>query len=111
LMNILKLFSTNLHPEVRMVCQKVKYLFNSINIDSFLIIIIIIIPYYQTLCRSLILLRNKSLLSPTDLLSLFFELLRCQDKALRQFLQMHIINDIKNINSKHKDAKLNKVKI
>ncbi|CAG9859599.1 unnamed protein product [Phyllotreta striolata] len=61
----------------------------------------------MTLCRALILLRNKNLLAPTDLLELFFQLLRCQDKNLRTFLQNHIITDIKNINSKHKNAKLN----
>ncbi|XP_023018799.2 SDA1 domain containing protein Mys45A [Leptinotarsa decemlineata] len=58
-------------------------------------------------CRALILLRNKNLLAPTDLLELFFQLLRCQDKALRSFLQNHIITDIKNLNAKHKNAKLN----
>lgn len=61
----------------------------------------------MTLCRALILLRNKNLLTPTDLLSLFFHLLRCQDKALRKFLETHIITDIKNMNSKHKNAHLN----
>lgn len=61
----------------------------------------------MTLCRALILLRNKNLLEPTDLLELFFKLLRCQDKALRSFLENHIITDIKNINRKHKNAKLN----
>lgn len=58
-------------------------------------------------CKALILLRNKNLLSPYDLLQLFFQLLRCQDKHLRVFLQTHIITDIKNINSKQKDMKLN----
>lgn len=61
----------------------------------------------MSLCKALILLRNKNLLAPTDLLELFFQLLRCQDKALRTFLQTHIITDIKNVNSKHKNAKLN----
>ncbi|KAK3913405.1 Protein SDA1-like protein [Frankliniella fusca] len=61
----------------------------------------------MTFCRALILLRNKNLLAPTDLLSLFFQLLRCQDKQLRQFLENHIITDIKNVNSKHKNSKLN----
>ncbi|XP_034234872.1 protein SDA1 homolog [Thrips palmi] len=61
----------------------------------------------MTFCRALILLRNKNLLAPTDLLSLFFHLLRCQDKQLRQFLETHIITDIKNVNSKHKNTKLN----
>ena len=57
------------------------------------------------------LLRNKGLISPTSLLELFFELLRCQDKLLRKTLYMHIVNDIKRINSKHKDNKLNTVSI
>jgi protein SDA1 len=61
----------------------------------------------MTFCRALILLRNKNLLAPTDLLELFFKLLKCQDKALRSFLETHIITDIKNMNSKHKNAKLN----
>lgn len=61
----------------------------------------------MTFCRALILLRNKNLLAPTDLLELFFKLLRCQDKALRAFLETHIVTDIKNINAKHKDARLN----
>lgn len=61
----------------------------------------------MTLCKALILLRNKNLLAPTDLLELFFQLLRCQDKSLRTFLQNHIIMDIKNVNAKHKNAKLN----
>ncbi|EFN85212.1 protein SDA1 homolog [Harpegnathos saltator] len=63
----------------------------------------------MTFCKALIQLRNKSLLEPTALLSLFFELLKCQDKALRQFLQTHIITDIKNINIKRKNAKVNTV--
>jgi len=65
--------------------------------------------FLQIFCKALIQLRNKSLLEPTALLSLFFELLKCQDKALRQFLQTHIITDIKNINAKHKNAKVNTV--
>jgi len=91
-------------------------------------------------------LRNKDLVSPTSLLGLFFELLRCHDKLLRkvceffsailfsELLQMlecciellqsllikkcplslqtlytHIVTDIKNINAKHKNNKLNTV--
>lgn len=44
-----------------------------------------------------------------DLLALFFNLLRCKDKQLRKFLQDHIITDIKNMNTKHKDVKFNTV--
>ena len=63
----------------------------------------------QTFVKALILLRNKNLLTPTALLELFFELLRCQDKALRDFLQSHIVSDIKNVNAKRKNMKLNSV--
>ncbi|XP_050465864.1 protein SDA1 homolog [Cataglyphis hispanica] len=63
----------------------------------------------MTFCKVLIQLRNKSLLEPTALLSLFFELLKCQDKLLRQFLKTHIVTDIKNVNAKHKNAKVNTV--
>lgn len=55
----------------------------------------------------MILLRNKGLLEPTALLSLFFELLRCQDKSLRLFLKTHIITDIKNVNSTQRNVKVN----
>lgn len=58
--------------------------------------------------KSLVLLRNKNMLTPTDLLMLFFKLLRCQDKVLRIFLQDHIVTDIKNINAKSKNMKMNK---
>merc|ERR1711915_1062897 len=60
-----------------------------------------------SICRARILLRNKSLLAPADLHKLFFTLLRCQDKSLRSFLKDNIVNDIKNINAKGKDQKLN----
>eukprot|EP00092_Neocalanus_flemingeri_P019099 GFUD01020689.1.p1 GENE.GFUD01020689.1~~GFUD01020689.1.p1 ORF type:complete len:677 (-),score=233.24 GFUD01020689.1:31-2061(-) len=60
-----------------------------------------------SLCRALILLRNKALIAPADLHKLFFNLLRCQDKSLRSFLKDNIVNDIKNINAKGKDQKLN----
>nr|XP_045583538.1 protein SDA1 homolog [Procambarus clarkii] len=58
--------------------------------------------------KALVLLRNKNMLSPIDLHMLFFQLLHCQDKRLRQFLKRHIVTDIKNINSKGKNMKLNK---
>lgn len=61
------------------------------------------------MCRALILLRNKNLISPTALLTLFFQLLRCPDKELRSFLKNHIITDIKNVNSKSKNVQLNNV--
>ncbi|XP_029454364.1 protein SDA1 homolog [Rhinatrema bivittatum] len=61
----------------------------------------------MTFCKALIMLRNKDLINPTSLLELFFELLRCHDKLLRKTLYTHIVTDIKNINSKHKNNKLN----
>ncbi|NP_001082492.1 protein SDA1 homolog isoform X1 [Xenopus laevis] len=61
----------------------------------------------MTLCKALIMLRNKNLISPSVLLELFFELLRCQDKLLRKTLYTHIVTDIKNINAKHKNNKVN----
>ncbi|XP_036331858.1 protein SDA1 homolog [Rhagoletis pomonella] len=57
--------------------------------------------------KALILMRNKNLIPAIDLLELFFQLLSCPDKNLRSFLQTHIITDIKNMNAKHKDMKLN----
>eukprot|EP00039_Didymoeca_costata_P007258 m.97849 g.97849 ORF g.97849 m.97849 type:complete len:707 (+) comp13613_c0_seq2:215-2335(+) len=62
----------------------------------------------QTLCRALILMRNRDLLSPTDLLELFFKLFRCPDKLLRITLYKHITGDIKRINQKHKQNQINK---
>lgn len=61
----------------------------------------------NSFCRALILLRNKNLIPALDLLELFFQLLRCPDKSLREFLENHIITDIKNMNAKQKDMKLN----
>ncbi|XP_069482396.1 protein SDA1 homolog [Ambystoma mexicanum] len=61
----------------------------------------------MTFCKALIMLRNKNLINPTVLLELFFELLRCHDKLLRKTLYTHIVSDIKNINAKHKNNKVN----
>uniref|UniRef100_A0A6B2FBD4 Protein SDA1 n=2 Tax=Crotalinae TaxID=8710 RepID=A0A6B2FBD4_9SAUR len=61
----------------------------------------------MTFCRALILLRNKNLINPTSLLELFFELLRCHDKFLRKTLYTHIVTDIKNVNAKHKNNRMN----
>ncbi|CAK1596107.1 unnamed protein product [Parnassius mnemosyne] len=60
-----------------------------------------------SLCKCLILLRNKNFVTSYDLLELFFSLIKCQDKNLREYLKTHIITDIKNMNMKHKDMKLN----
>ncbi|XP_059618258.1 protein SDA1 homolog [Phlebotomus argentipes] len=78
LIDVLKTFSINLDPTVR-----------------------------NALCKALILLRNKNLIPALQLLELFFQLLRCPDKNFREFVRTHIITDIKNINAKNKDMKLN----
>ncbi|CAL1544405.1 unnamed protein product [Lymnaea stagnalis] len=61
----------------------------------------------MTLVKALIMLRNKELISATQVLQLFFKLLRCEDKLLRKTIYQYVVADIKNINSKHKNAKLN----
>ena len=35
----------------------------------------------MSFCRALILLRHRNMLEPSELLTLFFDLLRCQDKG------------------------------
>jgi len=61
----------------------------------------------MTTCKALILLRNKNLASPMKVLELFFKLLNAPDKLLRSTLYSHIVNDIKNVNAKHKNNKIN----
>lgn len=78
LVQLLKKHSTVLDPDLRMEC-----------------------------CKALILLRRKDLLPPSDLLILFFDLFKCQDKILRNYLKEHIVYDIRTINAKQKDNRLN----
>ncbi|XP_054724201.1 protein SDA1 homolog [Uloborus diversus] len=80
LMDLLREYSTVLEPSMRM-----------------------------SLCKALILMRNRGILAPVDLIKLCFELLRCSDKILRKQLHIYIISDIKKLNMKHKNAKLNSV--
>ncbi|XP_059141085.1 protein SDA1 homolog [Physella acuta] len=61
----------------------------------------------MTLVKALIMLRNKELITATEVLQLFFKLLRCEDKLLRKTIYQYVVADIKNVNSKHKNAKLN----
>ena len=61
----------------------------------------------MSFCKALVLLRSKNFLTPIELLPLFFQLLNCQDKNLRQYLETHIITDIKNMNKHHKNGRLN----
>ncbi|GIY89881.1 protein SDA1 homolog [Caerostris darwini] len=59
------------------------------------------------LVKALILMRNRGILLPTDLITLFFELLHVKDKILRDLIQIHIISDLKKINAVHKNVKVN----
>ncbi|CAH1776930.1 unnamed protein product [Owenia fusiformis] len=61
----------------------------------------------MNLVKALMLLRNKGLIPATTILEQFFGLFRCKDKLLRKTLYSYIIQDIKNTNAKHKNAKLN----
>ena len=78
---------------------------------AYIYIVIIIffsnLPLFQTLVKAVIMLRNKDLVSATAVLQLFFKLLRCEDKLLRKTIYQYVVSDIKNINSKHKNARLN----
>ncbi|KAK7097160.1 protein SDA1 homolog [Littorina saxatilis] len=61
----------------------------------------------MTFVKALIMLRNKGLIEATSVLELFFRLFRCQDKLLRKTIFNYIVYDIKNINAKHKNVRLN----
>lgn len=61
----------------------------------------------NSMCSALMLMRNKGLISPLNLLELFFKLFRCKDKLLRNILYSHIVTDIKNMNMKHKNNRVN----
>lgn len=79
LMNLLRNYSTSLHRASRMAC-----------------------------CKGLMILRSKAFLELKELLPLFFELVRCPDKALRAYIKQNIISDIKSINKKSHNHKVNK---
>lgn len=61
----------------------------------------------MTFVKALILLRNKGLIDAASVLEMFFKLFRCQDKLLRKTILNYIVNDIKKINSKQRNVKLN----
>lgn len=77
--DVLEKYATSLNPDVRMV-----------------------------MCKQLILLRSKGLIKPLGLYQLCFKLFRCKSKVLRKELRDFVIQDIKNVNSRHKDNKLNR---
>ncbi|XP_047145437.1 protein SDA1 homolog [Hydra vulgaris] len=61
----------------------------------------------MTLCKALVLLRNKNMVPPLQVLQLFFKLLKAKDKLLRKTLYNHIVGDIKRVNAKNKNNKIN----
>ena len=60
------------------------------------------------LIQSLILLRNRGLLDPLILIKFCFKLFSINDKTLRVTLQQYIVNDIKSMNVKKHNDKVNK---
>lgn len=79
LINLLRNYSTGLHRASRLAC-----------------------------CRALVALRSKSCIELQDIMPLFFELARCQDKQLRSYLKQSIITDIRNMNKKSRNDKVNR---
>ncbi|KNC52670.1 mystery 45A [Thecamonas trahens ATCC 50062] len=61
----------------------------------------------KTLVRCLVLCRNKGLVDPLVSLSLAFKLFRVNDKVLRETLFNHIVSDIRNMNKKRINNKVN----
>jgi protein SDA1 len=62
----------------------------------------------RALVQALVLLRNRGMIPALTLLQRCFRLFRCRDKALRERLYSHVITDIKTINQKQRDDKLNR---
>lgn len=62
----------------------------------------------KSLVQSLILLRSRNVISITSILPLFFKLFRIKDKKIRSILYHHIVQDIRKINRKKKDEKVNR---
>ena len=62
----------------------------------------------EKLFQSLVLMRNKSLIDPLLVIKLSFRLFAVNDKALRVALGDYIVNDIKVINQKKQNDKLNR---
>lgn len=62
----------------------------------------------KILVQALVLLRNRNVITASSLLTLFFKLFRIKDKKLRAVLYHHIVNDIRRLNSKRRDEKVNR---
>lgn len=65
-------------------------------------------PYLRkTLVQGLLLLQNRKLIDRLKVLPVFFTLFRASDKNLRTLIFNHIVNDIRNLNKKKANPKLN----
>jgi protein SDA1 len=65
-------------------------------------------PYLRkTLVQGLLLLQNRKLIDRLKVLPVFFTLFRASDKNLRALIFNHIVNDIRNLNKKKANPKLN----
>ena len=62
----------------------------------------------RSLVKALITLRNKDMVAPVTVLSLFFKLFRCHDKNVRKLLYNHIVADITAINKVKRDNTVNR---
>lgn len=62
----------------------------------------------KSILQGLIILRNRNRVAPLRLLLLCFTLFRVQDKELRAMVYRYIVNDIQNVNKKHKSEKINR---
>uniref|UniRef100_A0A6G1SFI7 Protein SDA1 n=1 Tax=Aceria tosichella TaxID=561515 RepID=A0A6G1SFI7_9ACAR len=79
LINLLRNYSTGLHRDSRLAC-----------------------------CKALMILRSRNFVPLTSLLPLFFELSKCQDKSLRSYIRQNIVSDIRALNKKSRNEKVNK---
>ena len=70
----------------------------------------LIIPHEirLTIVDCLSIICKAGILSPLEVIPLFFNLMRCQDKILRKRLTDYIISSLTKINEKHKNININK---
>lgn len=61
----------------------------------------------KSITQGLIMLQNRNMISRLEILPTFFQLFRCKDKPLRALLFSHIVNDIKKVNQKSQNHRLN----
>uniref|UniRef100_A0A914WUG2 Protein SDA1 n=1 Tax=Plectus sambesii TaxID=2011161 RepID=A0A914WUG2_9BILA len=57
-------------------------------------------------CKALVALRNRNAAPAFEVLELFFELVKCEDKILRKFLFGSIVAQIKRLHTQKKDQRL-----